>query len=47
MEVQFRNVSVAVGGKVLLSEACGSAVPGELLAIMGPSGMYMYTTISL
>lgn len=38
MELKFNNVSVEVGGKFLLSGACGSAKPGELLAIMGPSG---------
>ena len=40
MELEFNNVSVATGGKTLLSDAFGSAVPGELMAIMGPSGMY-------
>ena len=38
MELAFNNVSVEAGGKFLLSGACGSAKPGELLAIMGPSG---------
>ena len=38
MELKFNNVSVEVAGKLLLSGTCGSARPGELLAIMGPSG---------
>lgn len=38
MELKFSNVSVEAGDTILLSGVCGSAKPGELLAIMGPSG---------
>ena len=41
MELKFDCLSVEIGGKTLLSGVCGSAKPGELLAIMGPSGNYV------
>ena len=38
VEVNFKNVNVRVKDKVILKDVNGHASPGELLAIMGPSG---------
>lgn len=38
MELQWSNVCVKIGGKEILHNVTGSVLPGELLAIMGPSG---------
>ena len=38
IDLTFRNVTVARNSKVILSSISGHARPGELLAIMGPSG---------
>jgi ABC-type transporter Mla maintaining outer membrane lipid asymmetry ATPase subunit MlaF len=38
MELVFKHVNVEVDKKLILNNLSGLASPGELLAIMGPSG---------
>lgn len=38
MELDFRNLCVEVYKKLILNNVSGLACPGELLAVMGPSG---------
>jgi len=38
MEFTFNNICVSVEGKQILQDVSGSLLPGEFLAIMGPSG---------
>ena len=46
MELSFTDVNVYAGDKQILKDVCGSALPGQLLAIMGPSGNF-YIKISI
>lgn len=38
MEIVFRGVAVKKGERAILHDVGGVARPGELLAVMGPSG---------
>ena len=38
VKVEFEDVNVRVKDTVILKNVSGEALPGELLAIMGPSG---------
>ena len=38
MHLEFKNVCVHAEEKMLLNNVCGDVKPGEVLAIMGPSG---------
>ena len=48
-EMTFSDVCVDAGGKRILWSVSGKAVPGQMLAIMGPSGKitYLCTVIHL
>ena len=37
-EMVFQNVSVDANGKRILWDVSGKALPGQMLALMGPSG---------
>ena len=41
MEVIFKDVDVAIDDTLILHHISGMVKPGEMLAVMGPSGMYM------
>jgi len=41
----FQDVSVVIGKKLILNKVSGVAKVGEMLAIMGPSGMTNITFI--
>ena len=43
-EMSFSDVCVDAGGKRILWSVSGKAVPGQMLAIMGPSGK-LYTLL--
>ena len=38
LELVFRDVCVSVGEKQILKTVCGVVSPGQLMAVMGPSG---------
>ena len=38
MTLAFKDVSVTLNKKEILSEVCGGVKVGQMLAIMGPSG---------
>ena len=38
VQLEFKNLNVAVDDKKILKDVNGYALPGQLLAIMGPSG---------
>ena len=38
LELVFRDVRVSVGEKQILKTVCGVVSPGQLMAVMGPSG---------
>lgn len=42
MELDFRNLCVEVDKKLVLNNVSGLACPGELLAVMGPSGKRLF-----
>lgn len=42
MELDFRNLCVEVDKKLILNNVSGLACPGELLAVMGPSGKRLF-----
>ena len=37
-ELVFKNLAVKIGKRDILSDVSGLAKPGEVMAIMGPSG---------
>ena len=41
MTLTFNNLRVEIEGKKILDNISGSVKPGEVLAIMGPSGKYI------
>ena len=41
-ELMFRDVVYKVDKKEILHGVSGSALPGQMLAIMGPSGQYIH-----
>ena len=44
VSVEFNNVSVTIGSKDILRSVYGAASAGQMLAVMGPSGMPSYNT---
>lgn len=42
MELDFRNLCVEVDKKLILNNLSGLVCPGELLAVMGPSGKRLF-----
>ena len=36
----FNDLRVEIGGKKILDDVSGSVKPGEVLAVMGPSGKF-------
>ena len=38
MDLVFKNICVTIGDKTILKDVSGLACPGEILAVMGPSG---------
>ena len=38
LELRFENLEFSIKGKQILSDISGRAVPGKILAVMGPSG---------
>ena len=38
LELVFRDVCVSVEKKQILKKVCGAVSPGQLMAVMGPSG---------
>ena len=41
MHLEFKNVTVVSDDVTLLDNVCGDVKPGEVLAIMGPSGLLL------
>jgi len=42
VNVEFRDVSVTIGNKDILHSVYGAASAGQILAVLGPSGMTLY-----
>ena len=40
LHLKFDGLTVKAGEKTILSNVSGEFKPGEMVAIMGPSGMY-------
>lgn len=47
ISLTWRNLSATINGKTLVSNSTGYALPGTMLAIMGPSGAGKTTLLSM
>ena len=47
MDMVFKELTVSIGSRSILKNVSGLAKPGEILAIMGPSGMKNKTVFRL
>ena len=43
----FNDVGVTIGDRVVLKNVSGKVKPGEMLAVMGPSGTFWFSIISI
>ena len=42
MEIIFKDINVTINKKFILHDVCGMVKPGDMLAVMGPSGLFIY-----
>jgi len=42
VHLAFRGISASIGGRPILEDVDGLVRPGQVLAVMGPSGCGMY-----
>ena len=41
VELRFEHLDFRIKGKQILEDVSGAATPGKILAVMGPSGMFI------
>lgn len=42
LDIIFEGVTVAKGDRKILSDVYGAVLPGQFMAVMGPSGMFTF-----
>ena len=45
IHLKFQNLTVKAEEKVILENVSGEFLPGELVAIMGPSGSFIFLSV--
>lgn len=45
--LSFNNLGVKIGDREILRNVSGKVNPGELLAVMGPSGKYLRSDLNI
>lgn len=42
LDIVFEDITVTKGDKKILSNVYGAVLPGQFMAVMGPSGMFSF-----